>query len=241
MWQHILDSIIKEPGPLSTPCWIWQGYTSKGCGRTYFEGRHQFVHRLAYRFWVEAFPENLWILHHCDNPLCCNPLHLYPGTAADNVRDMFERGDPFALRQGPGGTTGIFGEEQILQIRELGAKGQTYASIADRFGAVGQVIADIVTGRRYKKYGGPRTPAVKRVKASRFFGVTEGKANKWRAQLSVKGKLLGFGTFTSGIDAARAYNAAVIAHNLRRPLNDIPEIGAAPVGAPAIQQFERRF
>jgi hypothetical protein len=31
-------------------------------------------------------------LHHCDNPPCLNPLHLYVGTDADNARDREARG-----------------------------------------------------------------------------------------------------------------------------------------------------
>lgn len=30
--------------------------------------------------------------HHCDNPPCCNPLHLYVGDHAQNIRDMWLRG-----------------------------------------------------------------------------------------------------------------------------------------------------
>ena len=76
-------------------------------------------------------------------------------------------------------------------------------------------------------------------KSSRFVGVSfDRRRNKWKAYLTFAGGRQ-IGRFTNEIDAARAYNTAVVAHGLDRPLNDIPEVGAQQ--APLIQQFERRF
>lgn len=33
-----------------------------------------------------------YILHACDNPLCCNPAHLSAGTPQQNAVDMHRRG-----------------------------------------------------------------------------------------------------------------------------------------------------
>lgn len=37
-------------------------------------------------------PLNPVICHHCDNPSCCNPWHLFSGTRKDNFKDMVSKG-----------------------------------------------------------------------------------------------------------------------------------------------------
>jgi len=50
------------------------------------------AHRLAWMIAIGEIPERLFVLHKCDNRLCCNPDHLFLGTALDNMRDCISKG-----------------------------------------------------------------------------------------------------------------------------------------------------
>lgn len=55
-------------------------------------GRKESVHRLAYELLVEPIPDGLYVLHHCDNPPCWRPDHLFIGTALANKQDEVSKG-----------------------------------------------------------------------------------------------------------------------------------------------------
>lgn len=77
-----------------TDCWLWAGpLKSDGYGAIFYStGKHKLAHRVAYELFHGPIPEGLSICHHCDNPPCCNPNHLYAGDHVDNARDMVVRG-----------------------------------------------------------------------------------------------------------------------------------------------------
>jgi len=76
-------------------CWIWQGRTNlKGYGVCYYRGRNYGAHRLAAHVWLglDLSRSDLQVCHHCDNPPCVNPDHLFIGTAKDNHEDRMKKG-----------------------------------------------------------------------------------------------------------------------------------------------------
>ncbi len=75
-------------------CWIWRRSTNKkGYGQITIEpGRTMLAHRLAWELARGPIPDGLSVCHHCDNPPCCRPDHLFLGTRADNNRDMEQKG-----------------------------------------------------------------------------------------------------------------------------------------------------
>jgi hypothetical protein len=134
-------------------CWPYTGHCfvkSKGGRMTY--GRVELnkqrlrVHRAVWMIVHGDIPDGLCVLHSCDNPLCCNPSHLFLGTQADNIRDKMEKGRHRVVYGEDCGSSKIT-MEIAQQIREI--KG-TQRAIAARFGLSQGAVHAIRTGKTWK-------------------------------------------------------------------------------------------
>lgn len=79
----------------ATNCWNWNSPNSlvgRGRGYVSVNGKPLLHHRAVWTLLRGPVPKGAFLCHHCDNPRCCNPGHLYVGDSKSNVRDMWERG-----------------------------------------------------------------------------------------------------------------------------------------------------
>lgn len=96
--SEIIATIHERSAPGPGACRTWIGGQTHGYGAIRINGRSVAAHAALYRATYGATEKGIVIRHSCDNPLCVAISHLLPGTQADNVRDMVERG---RLRVGP--------------------------------------------------------------------------------------------------------------------------------------------
>lgn len=125
-FEKYADKIIPEP---NSGCWIWTGaVAATGYGHGHRDGKHFYAHRAALES-IQGPLGDLDCLHRCDFPPCCNPDHLFSGTAKDNMADMWRKGRGRSKGL-PGEQSGLskLTESQVKYIRSSSRPGRELAS-----------------------------------------------------------------------------------------------------------------
>lgn len=78
----------------SDGCWEWtRATTTHGYGKfSVATAVWDRAHRVAWKLTNGPIPDGMFVCHHCDNPLCVRPDHLFLGTHGDNMRDASTKG-----------------------------------------------------------------------------------------------------------------------------------------------------
>jgi len=120
------------------------GYSRQRSG-----GKIVYSHRLVWEWLNGPIPNGMYICHHCDNPSCVNPSHLFIGTPTDNQQDCVRKGRKVVRRGAahPNSKLTTFKVEAIRRYAEQGVK-QKYLAL--EFGVTQQVISKIVCGKIWK-------------------------------------------------------------------------------------------
>jgi len=124
----------------ATSCWPWTGSRDvNGYGKIGDAVRGTVrAHRLAWEIDRGPIPDDMVILHGCDNPACCNPSHLSVGTLSENTRDMHRKDR---------GRHRLSGAEiDIVRARLLA--GESGSSLARELGVSQQLMSWIKMGNR---------------------------------------------------------------------------------------------
>lgn len=144
--ESLLDRFLRNLPADRTPeeCWEWQGTRDEdGYGVLTYRGKQLRANRVAVELFERPLEDDEWSLHHCDNPPCCNPGHLYIGLSVDNVADRIARKRDRPQR-GEQRWNVKLDSDKVREIREAAATGESHTANAPRFGVSREAISAVV-------------------------------------------------------------------------------------------------
>jgi len=135
-------------------CWDWTGTRSDFGYGLLFTGprgasRGEAAHRISWEIHVGPIPNGLNVLHHCDNPPCTRPDHLFLGTQADNVRDRDRKGRQRSLH-GEAVPNSKLTSDQVVRMRHRRAEGAKLRELEIEFGVTKGIISAICRRKLWK-------------------------------------------------------------------------------------------
>jgi hypothetical protein len=146
-------------------CWNWIGYKDDdGYGFFYDGDRLWRAPEFSLTTATGEDRNGRDTCHSCHHPSCVNPNHLRFDSHQSNVEDCVSSG---RLAHGSKAGASLIDEDDVLEIREAYSSGESSSSISSRFPISAATVRSIVSGRRWKRVGGPTFP-----------GRTPGRPNK---------------------------------------------------------------
>jgi hypothetical protein len=129
-WRHV------SPEP-NTGCWLWDGATNNhGYGHFRPHFGPVYAHRFSFALHHGRNERGVGVLDHrvCQQPNCCNPLHLEEVTTAENCR----RGKRAKITK-----------QDAVDIRRAFASGESHTALGAQYGLHPSYIYRIVNRQRW--------------------------------------------------------------------------------------------
>lgn len=146
--ERFWEKVDSSGGPEA--CWPWLGSLAVGGYGTINTGLCSVrAHRFMCELLFGPIPPGLHVCHHCDNPGCVNPRHLFLGTAKANMVDRNTKGRA-ASKAGV-----LNGQAKIDPdaVRAIRSSGESVAEIAERFGICKTSVRNIIKRRTWASVG----------------------------------------------------------------------------------------
>lgn len=142
--DRIMNLSIPEP---NSGCWLWAGTVhGKGYGHIWYKGSCKKAHRASYEEFVGKIPEDMYVMHKCDNPACVNPDHLMLGTNQDNMDD---RNNKMRQAHGESHSKAKLTDKLVLYIRSL-PEGFNQSELAKTLNIKSSTISNLLSGRTWR-------------------------------------------------------------------------------------------
>jgi hypothetical protein len=124
-------------------CWNWTACTTVFGHGVFAPFQHFKVraHRYVWELINGPIPAGLDCCHHCDNPRCVRPDHLFIGTRTDNMRDAAQK--KRTMRR-EGHVFAKLTQEKADEIRELRKSGVSFANISRTYGVSWSTVRRVV-------------------------------------------------------------------------------------------------
>lgn len=131
-------------------CLLFTGYRPSGAhGRIEHHKQQIYVHRAVFAVLNGPIPHGLNVCHRCDVGNCIEPGHLFLGTQAENVADMWAkgRGKPPPVKMGTNNFKATLSDKEVADLRALSAEGVlTQRELAAQFGCSQSTVWRIIHG-----------------------------------------------------------------------------------------------
>ena len=162
-WERFWDKVNRKNN--TSVCWEWKAATTRfGHGRFKLNGKLVSPHRIIWsQVNGKSIPKDMDICHHCDNPACVNPDHLFIGTRSDNMNDASRKGrlnprddeeTKEELREWSerlGKKRRGFSKEEVHGILKRYYNGESSRSLGDEFDVAHSTILKIKNGEYYSE------------------------------------------------------------------------------------------